>query len=102
MSSYASQRARRLKLEEFIDTYGATISTALEVYAEYMRKEAGPLLARFEEIKDDPEARATQDASWVTTLGLRHMAGLFNENAGRADKAAAALRAIEESEGSDD
>jgi hypothetical protein len=100
--SYAKERERRLRLEQFIDQHGGVIGTALEVYARQMREQAEPLLARYEEIKDDPERKAEQDGTWITTLGLKHTAGLFGDSADRADKAAKELQDLEESAGDDD
>lgn len=89
---------RRLRLEAFLDEHGGVIGTALEVYAEHMRESAEPLAAQYAAIKDDAEASAAQDKTWVTTLGLKHMAGLFRDSADRADRAATALSDLQEEE----
>lgn len=100
--SYAKQREHRLKLERFLDEYGNVIGNALIVYAEKYRNEAKPLLERYEAIKDDEEARADQDKTWVTTLGLRHMAGLFGEAADKAERAVKELAELQEEDEDDD
>ena len=100
--SYASQRGRRLRLEAFLDEHGGVIGTALEVYAEHMRESAEPLAARYASLKDDPAASAAQDQTWITTLGLKHMAGLLTDSADRASRAATALEELQEEEPEED
>lgn len=100
--TYAKVRARADRLEQFLDEYGSVIENALRVYAEKYREEAKPLRARYEEIKGDEAKRAEQDATWITTSGLKHMAGLFSETADRAERAMEKLRELEEGEDDDD
>lgn len=87
-----TQNKRLQTLDKFLSTHGHVAANALSVYAERMRGEALPLLAHYEKIKDDPEARAAQDKTLITTNGLVGIANRFKDSADRADKAREALR----------
>jgi hypothetical protein len=85
-------RDRLALLEAFYRDHGTIVRTALTPYIEKMRDVAEECLRGYEAIKDDPEKRAAQDKTQITTLGLYHMSQLFTES---ADKAQAAYRALE-------
>ncbi len=87
---------RLQELELFIDRYASVIDTALRTYAEDMTASAVPLEAQYRNVSADPERRAAQDKSWVTTNGLKHMAVLLRESANQAVKARSALAELEE------
>lgn len=87
----SKQDGRLRRLEEFLAAHAGTIGTALEVYARYMREESGKVTAIYAAIKDDPERRAAQDQSFITTRGLRMTGEILADAATRAEKAHAAL-----------
>jgi hypothetical protein len=83
-------------LGEFTGQYGYTVTNALMVYSERMTKDADEIQAAYDRIKDDPEARARQDASMSTTEGLFHIAQVLREAASQADAAREAWEALTE------
>jgi hypothetical protein len=74
-------------LDEFRAEHGQTINNALMLQSERMRRSATEIQAGYDRIKDDPEARARQDASMITTEYLRQRARMAQEAADRADAA---------------
>lgn len=53
----------------------------------------------YAQIKDDPQARAAQDQTLVTTEGVRMSGEMFRDAASKASNAHDALTQIEEYEG---
>ena len=97
-------KAQRL-VETLLDRDEYVIIAALQHHRDYMLAQAEKAQAAYGKIKDDPEARAAQDAPSAspgmislapTTSGLRHMAGAFTESAGRSARVLAALEEISE------
>lgn len=76
-----------MELETFDQRHHAVVTIALAVYIEYMRDEAGKALAAYEAIKDDPEKRAAQDKTFMTTRGLHQSGVLFDQSADSAQRA---------------
>lgn len=91
-------RLRLQQLEAFISEHGNTIRTALETRSREMNKAADEAMEGYNAVKDDPEKRAAQDQSQVTTRGLLSFARIFTDNAGRASRARAALDLLEDTE----
>lgn len=87
---------RLTQLTEFISEHESIIKTALTVYAEYMEKESKSALDAYRQIKDDPERRAAQDNSLMTTNGLRMSGEIFQQAADKAQRAYEALEEITE------
>jgi hypothetical protein len=92
----------RAALAEFENQHGHVVTTALRVYAECMRKDAAEIQAGYDKIKDDPEARARQDASMFTMSGLLWTAQAVREAADQADKAREAWESLAEDGEADD
>lgn len=92
---------RLQNLELFVTEYASVIDTALRVYAEDMTANAKPLEVQYDQVYGDPELRARQDNSWVTTMGLKHLAALLRDSASQALRARAALARLEEEEEDD-
>lgn len=92
----------RTGLEVFRRHHGRDTLDALAWYARYMRQNSDEIQASYDQIKDDPEARARQDASIVTTNGLLHSARAVREAAGRADETATAYKALRDRASADD
>lgn len=86
----------RTALDEFRAEHGQTIDNALMLQSERMHKSAAGIQASYDQIKDDPEAAAAQDASMVTTSGLRIAARMAQEAADRADAARQAWETLTE------
>jgi len=87
--------------EAFEAQYGYTVTNALMVYSDRMRKDADAIQAEYDRIKDDQEAQARQDASMVTTAGLLHSARAIREAADQADAAREAWEALTEGDDED-
>lgn len=81
-------------LEEFRSEHSHTVDNALMLQAERMRKSAAEIQASYDKIKDDPEARAAQDATMITTEGLRIAALMAQEAADRAEAARTAWASL--------
>lgn len=94
-----AQERRLAELEEFLEMYSHTIANSLEVHARTMRDAAREVADGYLAIKDDPQARAAQDKTLITTNGLREAAEIFTEQARRDDVAAEALQHLLDSYG---
>jgi hypothetical protein len=81
-------------LDEFTVKYGYTVTNALMVYSEHMTKDADEIQAAYDTIKDEPEARARQDKSMITTEGLRWSVQAIREAVSQADAAREAWEAL--------
>jgi len=98
LAMYGEDRKRLQAFEEWANTHGDSADNALMLFSERMGKAAAEVMTDYNRIKDDPEARARQDASFMTTEGLRMSAELVQGAANRADKAREALRILREDE----
>lgn len=95
----AVQEKRLAQLEQFLAVHEGIVSTALEVYGNYMSEEAGRARAAYDDISADPERAAARDQTLMTTRGLKMSAEIFEDAARRAGKALIALQELEEEEG---
>jgi hypothetical protein len=92
-------KATAEELAVFVEKYGYQVFNALENQASHMAKAAEYAQAAYDKIKDDPEARAVQDATLITTEGLRQSARRFTEEVRRATLAAQAWDELTYSDG---
>jgi hypothetical protein len=90
----ALRRIHRTPWELFSTTYSGAVRSALAWYAGYMRGESASAQASYDAIMADPEARARQDASMMTTSGLHHAALMFAEAADQADETLAVFKTL--------
>ena len=86
----------RTPWEVFSTSHGTAAIAALTWYVAYMRQNAADFQAGYDAIKGDPEARAKQDQSMVTTMGVFHAGRVASEAADQADAALAAYRQLTE------
>lgn len=82
------------KVESFFEEHEYMLTTALTSYIDMMRQEAGRALAAYEAIKDDPEQRAAQDKTLMTTNGLKISSLMIRDAADRAENTLQALEQL--------
>ena len=87
-----SGRDKRLHaLEDFLAEHAGVITIALETYARTMLEESSRLHASYTAIKDDPDKRAAQDKTLITTHGIRMAGEILADASKRATAARTAL-----------
>lgn len=94
-----AQEKRLAALEEFVALHSRTIENALQSHALSMREAAEEASGIYNVIKDDAEARARQDNSFITTNGLSQAARILTDQADRDDAAVEALQHLLDSYG---
>lgn len=89
------KRAEALEvLANFLLEHENTITNAMYVYAQAMNEAGVGARAQWKAGQDDPEVKAAQDGSFITNLGLKHSAQLFDDSASRARDVARRLQAM--------
>lgn len=93
-----ADRLRLAALKDFTATYGHVVTAALRAYSEQMRRSASSLREGYDQIKDDPEARAAQDKTILPTAGILPSADVFQDSAKLGDRAMEAWENLLDSE----
>lgn len=90
--------SRNDRIAKFVESSVWTIANALSNHAERMEQAAKEARTAYDAGQSDPEVKAAQDASLLTSNGLKFSAELFEQEAEKARKVCDDLQALLDSD----